>query len=45
MCMMSFYDFIKGEGSVQNCTASYWSVLVMLMSHMIIILNDHDWSN
>ena len=27
-------DLIKEEGSVQNCTASYWSVLFTLKSHM-----------
>ena len=26
--MMSLYDLIQGESFVQNCTASYWSVVV-----------------
>ena len=35
------YDVIQGEGSVQHCTASHWSVLFTLLSHMtIVILND-----
>ena len=37
MRVMSFYDLIKGEGSVSNCTASYWSVLFTLVSHMTIV--------
>ena len=35
--MMSFYDFIQGEGSLSHCTASYWSVLFTLVSHMTIV--------
>ena len=31
------YDLIQGEGSVPNCTASYWSVLFTLVSHMTIV--------
>ena len=34
MNMMSLYDLIQGESVVQNCTASYWSVLFTLLSHM-----------
>ena len=42
--MMSFYDLTQGEGNVQNCTASYWSVLFTTLSHMTIVLDDPDWS-
>ena len=31
--MLSFYDLIQGEGDVQNCTASYWSLLFNLLSY------------
>ena len=31
------YDVNKGEGSVSDCTASYWSVLFILMNHMTIV--------
>ena len=42
--MMSCYDLIKGEGHVQNCTASYWSVFISQVGDMIIVLIDSDWS-
>ena len=45
MSMMSCYDLIKGEGHVQNCTASYWSVYISQVGHMIIVLIDSDWSD
>ena len=38
--MMSFYDLIQGEGHMSNCTAFYWSVFLILVSHMTIVLND-----
>ena len=31
------YDPIQGEGSVSNCTVSYWSVFFTLVSHMTIV--------
>ena len=34
------YDLIQGEGSVPNCTASYWSVLFTLVSHITILYFD-----
>ena len=34
--MISLYDLIQGESVVQNCTASYWSVLFTLGE-------SHDW--
>ena len=37
MCMISFYDLIQGEGGAHNCTASYWSVLLTLLSHMTLV--------
>ena len=38
------YDLIKGEGSVSNCTASYWSVLFTLVSHMTFVYFEcPDW--
>ena len=43
--MMSFYDLIQGEGSGSNCTASYWSVLFTLVSHLTIVyFGLPDWS-
>ena len=30
-------NVIKGEGSVPNCTSSYWSVLFTLMHHMTTV--------
>ena len=30
-------DVVKGEGGVQNCTASYWSDLLGQMNHMTIV--------
>ena len=38
--MMSCYDLIKGEGHVQNYTASYWSVFFTQVGHKIIVLID-----
>ena len=38
MSMMSLYDIIQGERSVQNCTTSYWSVLLTQISHMHLLL-------
>ena len=43
MSMMSCYDLIKGEGHVQNCTASYWSVYISQVGHMIIVCFDWLW--
>ena len=34
MDMMSLFDLIQGESVVLNCTASYWSVVFTLVSHM-----------
>ena len=33
MSMISLYDLIQGESVVQNCTASYWSVIYPGESH------------
>ena len=38
MGMMSLYDLILGESVVLNCTASYWSVVFTLVSHMTGLL-------
>ena len=43
MCMMSFYDLIQGEGDVQNTTASFWSVLFTLLSHMTTVYFELPW--
>ena len=46
MSMLSCNDLIKGEGHVQNCTASYWSVYISQVGQMnIVCLIDSDWSN
>ena len=46
MCMMSFYDLIQGESNVHASTASYWTVLFTLLSHLIIVYFEWpDWSN
>ena len=34
MDVMSLYDLLQGESVVLNCTASYWSVVFTLVSHM-----------
>ena len=40
---MSCYDLIKGEGHVQNGTASYWLVFFTQVGHMIIVCFDWLW--
>ena len=42
MCMTSFYDLIQGESNVLSCTATYWSVLFTLLSHITVKkMTDH----
>ena len=45
MGMISLNDLIQEESVVLNCTASYWSVVFTLVSHMIltVILLHSDW--